>query len=75
MTSIFSKGRVCYKTTGRDAGSKVIVLETAKSGMVVIEGPLTKKTRANVQHLLPTSQTVSLPAGHTRKQLTEALKE
>ncbi|MFH0970605.1 MAG: hypothetical protein V1776_04065 [Candidatus Diapherotrites archaeon] len=74
MIEIFTQGRVCYKTHGRDAGQKVIVLEKTKKGMVVIEGPQTKKSKANIQHLLPTSQIISLPENYTRKQLSEALK-
>ncbi len=75
MSEIFTIGRVCYKTHGRDAGSKVIVVEKATKGFAIVEGPQTKKGRVNIAHLMPTTQKVGLSTGYTKKDLTEALKE
>jgi large subunit ribosomal protein L14e len=74
MSEVFAIGRVCYKTHGRDAGNKVVVVEKASNGFVMIEGPHTKKSRANVTHLLPTSQKITLPSVYTPKDLNEALR-
>lgn len=73
MAAIFTTGRVCYKTTGRDAGKKVVVVENAKDGFAMVEGMFTKKGKCNVNHLLPTTETVSLSSGYTRADLTKAL--
>ncbi|MEK6902019.1 MAG: hypothetical protein AABX02_00330 [archaeon] len=75
MASIFTTGRVCYKTTGRDAGSKVIVIEAAKNGFAIVEGAATKKGRANISHLLATTQKVELPKTYTRKDLQKLLEK
>lgn len=75
MVSIFTIGRVCYKTTGRDAGNKVVIIEAAKSGFAIVEGGATKKGRANISHLLATTQTVELPKTYTRKDLKKLLEK
>ncbi|MEK6970810.1 MAG: 50S ribosomal protein L14e [archaeon] len=75
MTPIFTAGRICYKTTGRDAGSKVIVIESAEKGYAIVEGNRTKKGRVNTAHLLPTTKKAALSASYTKKELEEALKE
>lgn len=75
MSEIFTIGRVCYKTHGRDAGSKVLIVEKASKGFVTIEGLQTKKGRANIAHLLPTTKKVTLTTNYTKKDLSEALKE
>lgn len=74
MSEIFVAGRICYQTHGRTAGSKVIVVDKATKGFVMIEGAKTKKSKANITHLLPTTKKVTLPANYTKKDLTEALK-
>ena len=73
MPAIFSAGRVCYKTTGRDAGNKVVVVESAKNGFAIVEGAATKKGRANISHLLATTQTIELPKSYTKKELQKML--
>ncbi len=69
MSTIYTTGRVCYKTAGRDAGKKVIIVENIKNGFVVVEGMHTKKGKCNVNHLLPTTQVVALHANYTRDDL------
>ena len=73
MSEIFVVGRVCYKTHGRDAGAKVIIVEKAAKGFAMVEGPMTKKSRANIAHLVPTTKKVSLGSTYTKKDITEAL--
>lgn len=73
MAAIFTTGRVCYKTTGRDAGKKIVIVENAKSGFATVEGLFTKKGKVNVNHLLPTTEMVSLGSTYTRDDLKKAL--
>ena len=75
MPFIFSAGRVCYKTTGRDAGNKVVIVESAKNGFAIVEGTATKKGRANISHLLATTQKIELPKMYTRKDLQKLLEK
>ncbi len=54
-------GMVCVKTTGREAGKRVVVIEfDKKKGLAVIDGPLVKKRKCNAKHLLPTGKKISL---------------
>lgn len=73
MANVYEQGRVCYKTTGRDAGKKVVIVESAKNGFAIVEGLYTKKGKCNINHLLPTTETVSLHANHTRDDLKKML--
>lgn len=75
MASIFTIGRICYKTTGRDAGSRVVVLEAAKSGFAIVEGPATKKGKINLAHLLPTPRIIRVPDAYTRKDLVKMMEK
>jgi len=68
-------GMVCIKTQGKEAGKKVIVLDTdKKTGFLTIEGPHVKKRKCNPRHLLPTGQKVTAKKGMTKKDLEELLK-
>ncbi len=73
MSNVYTKGRVCYKTTGRDAGKKVIIIEDAKNGFAMVEGMYTKKGKCNVNHLLPTTNVLSVNANHSRDDLKKML--
>lgn len=75
MPEIFTQGRICYKTHGRDAGSKVVVVESAKKGFAIIEGTATKKGKCNVLHLLPTAKKVSMPSSYTKADLKKILEK
>ncbi len=73
MAAIFTTGRICYKTTGRDAGKKIVIVENAKNGFAIVEGLFTKKGKVNINHLLPTSETISLSANYSREDLKKKL--
>ncbi len=73
MAGIFTIGRVCYKIVGRDAGKKVAVVESAKNGFAMIEGAFTKKSKCNLQHLLPTTEKIEIEESYTREQLLKNL--
>lgn len=75
MNLIFSAGRVCYQTRGREAGKKVVVIEKEKNGFVIVEGIQTKKSRSNTAHLLPTNQKVTLPNTYSKEDIRKALSE
>ncbi len=75
MTDVFTIGRVCYKTRGRDAGKKVVVVESVKKGFVHVEGRYTKKSKCNVTHLLPTTQKITLPSSYSRMELQKMLEK
>lgn len=70
----FETGSICFRTKGKNAGEKVVVLETVKNGMVVVEGTRSKKGKANIMHLWPTGKKAHLGNNFTKKQLKEAIE-
>ena len=53
---MISKGIVCYKIAGRDAGQKVVVI-SIKGIFAEVVG-LRKKRKVNVKHLEPTNEKI-----------------
>jgi large subunit ribosomal protein L14e len=68
-------GTVCIKTRGREAGSKVVIIEfDAEPQFVIIDGPKIKKRRCNLRHLFPTSQKIEIGKNSDKKTIVELLK-
>ena len=58
-------GRLCLKTTGRDAGLHCVILTEIKDNHVLIDGE-TRRRKCNIKHLepLPTIVKISPEANH-----------
>ncbi len=67
-------GQICFKTRGRTQGDKVVVIETRKDGMVVVEGLHTKRKPCNPRHLFPTNQKVEIKKEAKREEILKLLK-
>ncbi|RLG70187.1 MAG: 50S ribosomal protein L14e [Candidatus Iainarchaeum archaeon] len=52
-------GRVCYKTRGREAGKKVVVLELQNLYATVV-GKGGKKEKCNIRHLFPLKEKIDV---------------
>ena len=69
-------GSVCIKTTGRKAGQKVVVLSLDKEKhFAIIAGPMLKKKRCNLRHLLPLGKVVKVGKSVSQKELEKLLKD
>lgn len=54
-------GTVCYKTRGREAGKKVVIVGFDKeTGMAVVSGERARTRKCNLLHLWPTKETVDV---------------
>ncbi|MEM4598344.1 MAG: 50S ribosomal protein L14e [Candidatus Diapherotrites archaeon] len=53
------KGRICYKSKGRNAGEKVVVIDVSKDGAEIIYKS-GKKEKCNIRHLFPTAEKVDI---------------
>lgn len=71
----FETGSICFRTKGKNAGEKVVVIEAAKKGMVVVEGVRSKKGKANIMHLWPSGKKVQLGSTFTKKELKAAFEQ
>ncbi|MBI5553302.1 MAG: 50S ribosomal protein L14e [Candidatus Diapherotrites archaeon] len=67
-------GRICIKTTGREAGKKAVILKLEK-GFALIDGPHLKRRKCNIRHLVPTSQTIALTAHATHEEVSSKLSQ
>ncbi len=68
-------GAVCYKTTGKNAGKKAVVIEVDRKKLTaLIDGPGMKKRKCNLRHLFFTGSKIEIKKGTKHEDLVEALK-
>jgi large subunit ribosomal protein L14e len=62
--SVMDVGRVCVKLTGREAGSRCVIVDVIDRNYVMVTGPeeLTgvRRRRVNLSHLRPLDETVEI---------------
>lgn len=72
-------GRVCVKTTGREAGKKCVIIDVLDKNFVKITGPkaLTgvRRRRANIAHLSFLPHTLDIRKNASDATVTKALKK
>jgi large subunit ribosomal protein L14e len=71
-------GRICVKLTGREAGKKCIIVDVIDKSFILVTGPKTvsgvKRRRANVNHIEPLRDKITIARGASDEEITEALK-
>ncbi|MGC8939574.1 MAG: 50S ribosomal protein L14e [Candidatus Bathyarchaeia archaeon] len=71
-------GRICLKLTGREAGRKCIIVDVIDKSFVLITGPKSltgvKRRRANINHIEPLEDKISIKRGASDEEIMEALK-
>lgn len=65
-------GRLCIKTSGREAGSFCVVVDK-KDKFVVIDGRV-KRRRCNINHLIALEQTIDIKKGAATPDVIKKLK-
>lgn len=70
---LFDVGRVCEKTSGKEAGKKCVVVDVVDQNYVLVDGNV-KRRRVNVNHLKPTDQVVKIKKGAKTSEVKAALK-
>lgn len=69
-------GMVCFKTTGRRAGKRVVVVGfDKKTGMAIVEGEAEKPRKCNVLHLWPTQEKISVESSRQMDYVPETEKK
>ncbi len=62
--SVMDVGRVCVKLTGRETGSRCVIVDVIDRNYVMVTGPeeLTgvRRRRVNLSHLSPLDETVDI---------------
>lgn len=79
MPKVFDIGRICVKTSGREAGRKCVVVDIVDENFVVVTGPKTltgvKRRRVNVKHLEPLPNKIVINKGASDEEVQAALEK
>jgi large subunit ribosomal protein L14e len=71
-------GRICVKLSGREAGSKCVIVDVIDKSFVSVTGPKkvtgVKRRRANINHVEPIQDKIDIKRGASDEEVEEALK-
>ena len=74
----FEVGRLCVKTTGRDAGKRCVIIDLMDKNFALVTGPKNvsgvRRRRVNVNHLKPLEERIQIEKGATDEQIITLLK-
>jgi len=77
--SAIEVGRICVKTSGREAGRKCVIVEIIDKNFVLVTGPKdvtsVRRRRCNIKHLEPTSDKIKISRGASDEEVKKALEE
>ena len=75
----FEVGRMCIKTSGRDAGKHCVIVDLMDKNFALVTGPKTvsgvRRRRVNVNHLKPLEEKIAIEKGATDEKIAELLKK
>jgi large subunit ribosomal protein L14e len=75
----FEVGRVCVKTSGRDAGKRCVIVDLMDKNFALVTGPKTvsgvRRRRVNVNHLKPLEEKITIEKGATDEQIAQLIKK
>jgi large subunit ribosomal protein L14e len=75
----FEVGRVCVKTSGRDAGKRCVIVDLMDKNFALVTGPKTvsgvRRRRVNVNHLKPLEEKITIEKGATDEQIAKLIKK
>ena len=76
--SVMDVGRVCVKLTGREAGSRCVIVDVIDRNYVMVTGPevLTgvRRRRVNLSHLRPLDETVDISRNASDDEIAALFK-
>ena len=70
---VLDVGRVCIKTSGRDAMQYGVIVEKVDENFVVLDGQV-RRRKVNIQHIEPLMKTVDIKAKADTKTVIKALE-
>lgn len=73
--SIYDIGRICVKTTGREAGKYCVVVEIIDKNYILIDGLNVRRRRTNYKHLEPLAESVDIKKGASHSEIEAAIKK
>ncbi|MFX0076556.1 MAG: 50S ribosomal protein L14e [Candidatus Hermodarchaeota archaeon] len=73
--SVYDIGRICVKTTGREAGKYCVVVNIIDKNYILIDGLNVRRRRANYKHLEPIAESVDIKKGASHDDIEAAIKK
>jgi len=77
--AIFEIGRICYKTLGREAGRKCVVVDVIDENYVVVTGPKSltgiRRRKVNINHIEPLDKKIDIDKGASDEAVLEAIRK
>ncbi len=70
-------GRICVKLTGREAGSRCVIVDVVDRNYVIVTGPLevtgVRRRRVNMSHLQPLDEVIEISRNASDEEITPLL--
>jgi len=73
--SVYDIGRLCVKTTGREAGKYCVIVEVIDKNYLLIDGLKVRRRRVNYNHIEPIAETIEINKGASHKEVEDAIKK
>lgn len=67
-------GMTCVKLAGREAGEKVVVVDSVDKNFVIVAGPNVNRRRCNLRHLKPLGKLLDIKQGASDGEINKALR-
>ncbi|HMF32883.1 MAG TPA: 50S ribosomal protein L14e [Candidatus Lokiarchaeia archaeon] len=75
MVGVYEIGRICVKTTGREAGSYCAVVDIIDKNYGLIDGPEVRRRRVNFKHLEPIDSKLNIKKDASKEDIAAAAKK
>lgn len=72
MVGVYEIGRVCVKTTGREAGSYCAVVNIIDKNYALVDGPKVRRRRVNFKHLEPIDAKLEIKKDASKEDVVAA---
>lgn len=73
--SVYDIGRLCVKTTGREAGHYCVIVDIIDKNYVLIDGLTVRRRRANYKHVEPLADMIEIKKGAQHDAIEAAIKK
>ena len=79
LLSAMDVGRVCVKLTGREAGSRCVIVDVVDRNYVIVTGPPevtgVRRRRVNMSHLQALDEVVEISRNASDEEIAELLHQ
>ncbi len=77
LLSAMDVGRICVKLTGREAGSRCVIVDVVDRNYVIVTGPLevtgVRRRRVNMSHLQPLDEVIEISRNASDEEIDALL--